>query len=68
MIATLFFLINRVVHRFAATYNWYGFKYAAMSIVRLLFDNLINLFATMRAIRVYNTNKKQIVWDSTDHY
>jgi len=68
MIATLFFLINRVIHRFATTYNWYGFKYAALSIVRLLFDNLINLFATLRAIKVYNTNKRKIVWDSTDHY
>ncbi|HEY5122785.1 MAG TPA: glycosyltransferase family 2 protein [Ignavibacteria bacterium] len=68
MIATLFFLITRIVHRFAATYNWYGFKYAATSIVRLIFDNLINLFATARAIKVYNINKKQIVWDSTDHY
>jgi hypothetical protein len=68
MIATLFFLTSRIVHRFASTYNWYGFKYAALSIVRLIFDNLINLFATLRAINVYNTNKKQIVWDSTDHY
>jgi len=68
MISTLFFLIVRVVHRFAMTYNWYGFKYAASSIVRLLVDNLINLFATVRAVKVYKTNKKQIVWDSTDHY
>jgi len=68
MIATLFFLITRIVHRFASTYNWYGFKYAASSMVRLIFDNLINLFATVRAIKVYNTNKKRIVWYSTDHY
>ena len=68
MILTLFFLITRVVHRFASTYNWYGFKYAALSLVRLIFDNFINLFATVRALKVYKANKKQSVWDSTEHY
>jgi hypothetical protein len=68
MIGTLFFLITRVVHRFASTYNWYGFKYAALSLVRLIFDNFINLFATVRALKVYKANKKQTVWDSTEHY
>jgi hypothetical protein len=68
MVSSLFFLTSRLVHRFALTYNWYGFKYAAFSFIRLIFDNLINLFATLRAIKVYNVNKKKIVWDATDHY
>ncbi len=68
MLATFFFMVSRIFHRFAFTYNWYGFKYAMLSIVRLPFDNIINIFATARAFKVYNTNKKKVVWDSTDHY
>jgi hypothetical protein len=68
MVATLVFLFSRVVHRFTFTYNWYGWKYAAFSIVRLIFDNMINFFAIIRAVKVYKTNKKKIVWDATDHY
>ena len=68
MLATFFFMVSRLIHRFAFTYNWYGFKYAMFSIVRLPFDNIINIFATARAFKVYNTNKTKVVWDSTDHY
>ena len=68
MLATFFFMVSRIFHRFAFTYNWYGFKYAMFSIVRLPFDNIINIFATARAFKVYNTNKTKVVWDSTDHY
>lgn len=68
MLATFFFMVSRIFHRFAFTYNWYGFKYAMLSIIRLPFDNIINIFATARAFKVYNTNKTKVVWDSTDHY
>ena len=68
MIGTFFFMVSRLIHRFAFTYNWYGLRYAIFSIVRLPFDNIINIFATARAFKVYRTNKKKVVWDSTDHY
>jgi hypothetical protein len=68
MLGTFFFMVSRLIHRFAFTYNWYGLRYAIFSIVRLPFDNIINIFATARAFKVYQTNKKKVVWDSTDHY
>lgn len=68
MVISFFFMILRLVHRFAFTYNWYGFRYAIASFVRLLFDNIINFFATLRAFSVYNKNKVKVTWDATDHY
>ncbi|RPI17897.1 MAG: phage adsorption protein NrfB [Ignavibacteriae bacterium] len=63
-----FFMVWRLLHRFIFTYNWYGFRYALFSLVRLNFDNLINFFATFRAMRVFMTMKNKVVWESTDHY
>jgi adsorption protein B len=58
----------RLIHRFIFTYSWYGFRYALFSLVRLNFDNLINFFATFRAIKVFAGMKTKVVWESTDHY
>ena len=63
-----FLMCWRLLHRFIFTYNWYGFKYALFSLVRINFDNLINFFATFRAWRVFMTMKNKVVWESTDHY
>ncbi len=62
------FMIWRLLHRFIFTYNWYGFRYAVFSLIRINFDNLINFFATFRAWRVFMTMKNKVVWESTDHY
>lgn len=62
------FMIWRLFHRFVFTYHWYGFRYALFSLIRLNFDNLINFFATFRALRVFMTMKNKVVWESTDHY
>lgn len=58
----------RLFHRFIFTYNWYGFRYALFSLIRIVFDNLINFFATFRALRVFMTMKNKVVWESTEHY
>lgn len=68
ILLTLFFAIVRLFHRFAFTYNWYGLRYAVFSIVRLFFDNVVNFFATIRAIKVFRQTKDTVVWDSTEHY
>jgi len=62
------FMVWRLIHRFIFTYNWYGFKYALFSLIRLNFDNLINFFATFRALKVFMQMKNKVVWESTEHY
>lgn len=63
-----FFMSWRLLHRFLFTYNWYGFRYALFSLIRINFDNLINFFATFRALKVFMTMKNKVVWESTEHY
>lgn len=66
---TCFFLmVWRLAHRFIFTYSWYGLKYAFFSLIRLNFDNLINFFATFRALKVFMGMKNKVVWESTEHY
>ena len=61
-------MVWRLVHRFIFTFSWYGFRYALFSLIRLNFDNLINFFATFRALKVFVQMKNKVVWESTDHY
>ena len=68
MLMSLLFMFGRIFHRFAFTYNWYGLRYAIMSIVRIFFDNVVNFFAIIRAIKVFRQTKDKVVWDSTEHY
>jgi bacteriophage N4 adsorption protein B len=63
-----FLMIWRLLHRFIFTYNWYGLRYAFFSLIRLNFDNLINFFATFRALKVFMTMRQKVVWESTEHY
>ncbi len=66
--ACFFLMVWRLFHRFVFTYGWYGFRYAIFSLVRLSFDNLINFFATFRALKVFAGMKNKVVWESTEHY
>lgn len=66
--ACFFFMVWRLIHRFIFTYSWYGLKYAFFSLIRLNFDNLINFFATFRALKVFMGMKNKVVWESTEHY
>jgi adsorption protein B len=63
-----FLMVWRLLHRFIFTFKWYGFRYALFSLIRINFDNLINFFATFRALRVFMTMKNKVVWESTEHY
>jgi len=64
------FLMVRIFQRVHFTYKWYGVKYSILSVFRLLVDNFINIFASIRAVKIFLNmkNKKQLVWDKTDHY
>ena len=62
------FMISRLIHRFIFTYTWYGYKYALKGLMRIMVDNVINFFATLRAIKVFMNMKQKIVWESTEHY
>lgn len=63
-----FLMMWRLIHRFIFTYNWYGFRYALFSLIRINFDNLINFFATFRALKVFYSLRQKVVWESTEHY
>lgn len=62
------FMLSRLLHRFIFTYTWYGYKYAIKGLIRIALDNVINFFATLRAIKVFMGLKQKIVWESTEHY
>jgi adsorption protein B len=63
------FLISRLFHRVYFTYKWYGIKYAMLSIFRMLADNFVNFFASLRALKIFfSVKEKKLVWDKTDHY
>jgi len=66
--ACFFLMVWRLLHRFFFTFKWYGFRYAIFSLVRLNFDNLINFFATFRALKTFRQMSKKVVWESTEHY
>ena len=68
IVANLFFMVSRTVHRFAFTYNWYGFRFGFFSMVRLVIDTFVNFFAVLRSLKVYRQTKSKVVWDSTTHY
>ncbi len=68
IVANLFFMVSRTVHRFAFTYNWYGFRFGFFSMVRLVVDTFVNFFAVLRSLKVYRQTKSKVVWDSTTHY
>jgi hypothetical protein len=68
MMVCLFFMFVNISHRFIFTYNWFGFRYAISSIYRIFFDNIVNVFATARAVKVFRQTKHKVVWDCTEHY
>ncbi|MDB5366153.1 MAG: ral secretory system protein domain protein [Rhodospirillales bacterium] len=66
----LLLLTNRIVQRFYFVSRAYGWRQGAMAIARVLVNNLINFFATLRAWKqftVFVMLDKRIAWDKTDH-
>ncbi len=64
------FLISRFFHRFYFVNKFYGLFSAILSIPRLVWGNIVNLFALIRAFSQYkNAEKKnrEVKWDKTEH-
>lgn len=64
------FLLHRIVLRAYCVYRLYDVKQACLSLPRMVWGNIINFFATARAIRLYARylrTGKLIAWDKTHH-
>lgn len=72
VISTLF-MVERALQRTIATYRVYGFIPASLVIPRLIYGNILNLHAVIRAYSIYffsinrKLTKRQIAWDKTEH-
>jgi len=63
-------LCNRIGQRFYFVSSVYGVAQGLMSLPRMVVNNLINFFATMRAWRLFVSHVilgQRIAWDKTDH-
>lgn len=64
------FLCNRVSWRFYFVWRVYGYKQALLAVPRQIWANVINGFATNRAIYLFTRAailKRRIAWDKTAH-
>jgi len=64
------FLASRLFHRFYFVNQHYGFFQAILSLPRLIWGNIVNMFALFRAFGQYKNagvKKKEVKWDKTDH-
>lgn len=63
-------LCNRVGQRFYFVSLVYGVRQGLMSLPRMIVNNVINFFATMRAWKLFVSHVilgQRIAWDKTDH-
>ncbi len=70
LIANAFFLANRVVQRMYFSHQIYGLRGAVLSVPRIIWGNVINIFAMWRATQqVFGSKKgvKSVSWDKTTH-
>ncbi len=68
--ANLFFLINRVLHRFAFVYRSYGLAQALVSPLRIVVGNVVNFAAALRAARLFSQARRsgaKQTWHKTRH-
>ena len=66
----LFFLMNRIINRFIYCYSLYGVASALMVVPRLFWGNIINFFASARAVKFFISHLltgKALVWEKTEH-
>ena len=64
------FLSSRFFHRFYFVSKFYGITQGFLSIPRLIWGNIVNLFALFRAFSQYKNagkKEKEVKWDKTDH-
>ncbi len=66
----LLFLLNRMLQRAIFVWQYYGIMHVCFGPIRLLWSNLINFLATLRAIKQVMLTKKsggKFAWTKTDH-
>lgn len=64
------FFLNRILQRMIFVRRYYGVVQALVSPIRLLWGNLINFLANLRAIKQVieqGGNPKRVAWDKTEH-
>ncbi|MDM7859885.1 glycosyl transferase family protein [Alteromonas sp. ASW11-36] len=64
------FFLNRIFQRMIFVRRYYGIVQALVSPLRLLWGNLINFLANLRAIKQVieqGGNPKRVAWDKTEH-
>jgi bacteriophage N4 adsorption protein B len=70
LMVNLGFMGNRVVQRMHFVSRYYGLAQALLAVGRMPVNNFINLFAVLRAWRLYLAhvmNGKKLAWDKTAH-
>ena len=70
LILNAFFLLNRIVQRMYFTYLNFGMRGALLSVPRIIWGNIINIFAMWRAtVQVLNIKSgvNNLSWDKTTH-
>jgi adsorption protein B len=70
LLLNVLFLLNRMWWRFYCVRNVYGWKQGLLALPRQICSNLVNGFATNRALYIYfraTLLRKKIAWDKTAH-
>ncbi|MDX5364721.1 MAG: phage adsorption protein NrfB [Pseudazoarcus pumilus] len=64
-----FLLLNRLFQRFYFVTEYYGLGQGLLSAPRMLWSNVVNFFANLRAIRqvLREGDPRRVAWDKTDH-
>lgn len=69
LISNLFMFINRLAQRMIFSTRFYGLTQGILSIFRMVWANVINFFAVLRAIKlVLSTGATKVAWDKTTHH
>lgn len=70
IVFTTLMMINRIIQRIISVYRVYGPIPAILSMPRLLYGNIVNLHALLRAYNLFfltNSKSKPTTWDKTEH-
>ncbi|WP_017219573.1 glycosyl transferase family protein [Moritella dasanensis] len=64
-----FFLINRIFQRFIFVKAYYGWMQGFLSMPRMVWGNIVNFFANIRALRqvIEMGDARRVAWDKTTH-
>ncbi|UTV26640.1 glycosyl transferase family protein [Photobacterium atrarenae] len=63
-------LLNRLLQRFYFVSQYYGYREGGLSLLRILWGNIINFSANLRALYqvLQQGDPRRVAWDKTEHY